>query len=616
MKKKYYLLALLFLLGLNSCKNYLDTQPTDFLSPSNYYNTPEELNYARIGVYNTLGSAGFTSNGNYLFAWTADEAFMNRTSLTTGPWNYFYTNADTYSARLWSTLYDGINRANVVLKYVDKNPAIAQSKRDVIRGEMLFLRGFFYFQLATYFGGVPLKLEATSSIIDVDIKRATVREVYDQILKDMETAEPLVPGIKTIGYGGAISKSAVRGLLARVNLTMAGDPIKDKTRYAEASKWAKKVIDDVEAGHSLNPSYPQIFINIAQDLYDIKESIWEVEYWGNTSTQFNEYGNQAYINGLSSNATHGTGAQYMTTTAKLYDAYESGDNRKWWCVPLFTYSTAANAVCGDKVMVGLPTTQIVKNQKAPGKWRREYETLTPKAINCSPQNVILLRYSDILLMYAEAENEVNNGPTPAAIDAVNKVRERAWSTGVKSISITNGGSGYTSVPTVTFSTGSGSGVQAKTASGTAVISGGKVTAINLDRDTKGITFNVEGQYTTPPTITISGGGGTGATAVATIFSKTDADLTSAQTASKESFLTFLQDERMRELNMENLRKADLLRWGIFLQVNQDMANRLTVESPGSAFIKYYSNVSSRDLLMPIPSSESMTNRAIEQNPGW
>jgi hypothetical protein len=127
---------------------------------------------------------------------------------------------------------------------------------------------------------------------------------------------------------------------------------------------------------------------------------------------------------------------------------------------------------------------------------------------------------------------------------------------------------------------------------------------------------VEGQYTTPPTITISGGGGTGATAVATIFSKTDADLTSAQTASKESFLTFLQDERMRELNMENLRKADLLRWGIFLQVNQDMANRLTVESPGSAFIKYYSNVSSRDLLMPIPSSESMTNRAIEQNPGW
>ncbi|RZA01364.1 MAG: hypothetical protein EOP11_17475, partial [Proteobacteria bacterium] len=98
---------------------------------------------------------------------------------------------------------------------------------------------------------------------------------------DMEAAEQLVPDITTVGYSGGVSKSAVRGMLARVNLHMAGEPLNDKTRYAEASKWAKKVMDDALAGHELNPSYAQVFINVAQDKYDIKESIWEVEFTGN-----------------------------------------------------------------------------------------------------------------------------------------------------------------------------------------------------------------------------------------------------------------------------------------------------------------------------------------------
>jgi len=623
MKIKYYLPALLFFISLGSCKKYLQTEPTDFLDPNKYYETEVQLQYARASVYNNLGAGGlYGTYASYLLGWEGDGGYMNRSTLTTGPWNYFYSSADPYAAGVWSNLFSGINRANVVLANVDKNVTIKQEKRDAIRGEMLFLRGYYYFMLVQYYGGVPLKLSPTSSVIDVDIPRATVKEVYAQILKDMETAEPLVPGIASLGYGGAISKSAVRGLLARVNLHMAGEPLNDKTRYAEASKWAKKVIDDAESGHTLNPSYPQIFMNLAGDKYDIKESIWEVEFAGNLTDQYIETSNIGWINGPASGAANvntGRADSYMSITSKLYDVFEPGDNRKWFSIALFAYT--ATGPNGTKTMSALPANQAAKNLLRPAKWRREYETLLPKSGTRTPENMPLLRYSDILLMYAEAENELN-GPTAATIDAVNRVRRRAWSTGVKTITLTNGGSGYTTAPTVTF-TGGGASTVAATyissagfASATATISGGKVTAITLNRDISGIKFFEDGAYTSAPTITITGGGGTGATASATVYSVNDANLTSAQTSSKASFLALIQDERMREFNYESIRKADLLRWGIFLKVNQDMGNQLNNESPGQFFVKYFTNVEPKHLLMPIPTAETTSNLKMIQNSGW
>ncbi len=611
MKIKYSILALLFTLSVSSCENFLDTQPTDFLSPSNYYDTEQQLLFARAGVYSMLGAgAMYGNNSNYLLAWTADEGYMNRATLTTGPWNYFYSTADQYNAVYWSNLYSGINRANVLLANLDKNPGISQAKRDVIRGEMLFLRGYYYFMLVQYYGGVPIRTEPTKSVDDVDIPRASIKAVYDQILSDMTAAEPLVPGIQTLGYGGAISKSAVRGILARVNLTMAGSPLKEAGRYAEAKKWAKMVIDDAAAGHSLNPSYPQIFMNLAGDKYDTKESIWEVEFWGNLTDEYTETGSQGWHNGPASVVTSATGRAdaYMSVTAKLYNAFEPGDLRKWFSIALFAYNNTA--VNGDKTLSPLPATELAKYSLRPAKFRREYETLLPKAPTKTPQNVSVLRYTDVLLMYAEAENALT-GPTAEVIDIINGVRQRGWSSGVNSIQVTAPGTGYTTAPTVTL-TGGGSGATA-----TATINAaGQITAINLDRDKAGVMFFAEGKYTSAPVVTITGGGGTGGTAVATINKVTDANLKPAQTASKESLLAVIQDERMREFNFEGLRKADLLRWGIFLQTNRDMGNTTQQDAPGQFYVKYYSNVSEKDLFSPIPASEVTVNMAMEQNPGW
>lgn len=616
MNRKYFLLILMLsVAGLGGCKKFLQPGPTDFLSTTTYYKTEQQLDFALAGVYNTVGNGGFWgSYANYLLDWEADIAYMNRLTLN-GPFNFNYSASDPYMTGLWTTLWDGINRANVLLENLDKNPEIPQAARDRVRGETLFLRGYYYFTLVQYWGGVPLKLVSTKSPSEVSVARSSVKEVYAQVLTDMTAAESLVRDIKSLGFSGAVNKSAVRGMLARVCLTMAGEPLKDVTKYQDAKMWAKKVMDDTGAGHSLNPSYSNIFITLAQDKYDIKENLWEAEFYGNNvdpaTMAFAEWTNIGYINGPQSAAgsATGNGAAYMNITARFYNAFENGDLRKWWSIGHFTYVNSA--VNGEKLMSAPPATERDKWYLFPAKWRREYEAIPRGNSVVSATNMPIIRYSDILLMFAEADNEINGAPTADAIAAVNLVRRRAWSTGVKSIAVTNGGSGYTGTPSVAIAAGSGSNAEA-----TAVVQGGVVVAVNLNRDPTGVRFFKEGSYTSAPSVTISGGGGSGAAAAATIYTAADAEVPAAARASKTAFLSFIQDERMREFNMEGGRKADLIRWGIFLKVNQDMGNQAQQDVPGAGFVLSFSRASARDVLMPIPEKEMINNLKMTQNPGW
>lgn len=648
--RKILFIILIISTSLVACKKFLAENPTGFLNPTVYYQSVDQLNHARATVYAVLGtSALYSFNGLFLYGWQGDEGTTGRTSYVGFPFPVGYTDmtsSSTYINALWNTLFDGVNKANNVIANVDNNPALDSTFRNTTRGEVLFLRGYYYFLLAQNFGGVPLKTVPTSNIDNVNSERASIADVYAQIIKDMEAAEKLVPEITTMGFGGAISKSAVRGILARVNMVMAGAPLRNKSRWTEVKKWTELVMNS--GIHSLNPSYPQVFVNLAGDKYDIRESIWEVEFYGNQTDQYIQGGYQGWKN---SPYTAGTAAATTLTgktsfelmcSSKLYDAYDidgPGDNRRWWNIAHFAYdkngttnglkafgtSPASNPPAHYNIP---PVTAAQKNMMYPGKWRREYETLTPKNQNQTSENVVLLRYADILLMNAEAENEINNGPTQKALDNVNAVRSRGWSTGIAAITVIKGGSGYTSVPTVTISGGGGSGVIA-----TAVLTGNVVTAINLLKDsiltvpssvyptpssTSGAPFFEGKGHTSAPTVTITGGGGAGASATATINSYKNIVFGSANAADYTTFQKFIQDERLRELCFENLRKADLIRWGIFYKTSQDMAALLNVQNPAfsATFTKCYSNVQLRDTLFPIPASEMNVNLKMVQNPGW
>ncbi|WP_461485076.1 RagB/SusD family nutrient uptake outer membrane protein, partial [Pedobacter sp.] len=294
MKKSIHIFSMLMLViiltSTSSCKKFLETTPKSFLSADNYYNTEAELFDALAGVYDILGSQSLYRYRNLVwFNNEGDEGYY-RNSSTTSTFTFNYSVNDPQISDYWQDIYIGINRANYLLASVDKNTNISQQYRDMIRGEALFLRGFYYFSLVQNFGDVPLILTPTMSADNLEVPRTPSKQVYEQIIKDMEQAEGLVQTITQLKSSGRVNKSAVRGILARVCLHMAGYPLRDQTKYAEARKWAKMVMDDAEAGHALNSSYDQVFINYVADDYDLKESIWEVEFWGNTSDNFRESG--------------------------------------------------------------------------------------------------------------------------------------------------------------------------------------------------------------------------------------------------------------------------------------------------------------------------------------
>lgn len=432
MKHIQYLLSLLiFSVSLAGCKKFLDTKPTDNAAPNFYYSNEAELNSALIGVYDPLSSA--TLYGNNVFTFLdacTDESFFARSSgaNTIGVQTYTHNFSDPTISGFWGELYQGIERANLLIANINK-PDMDETKRKEILGQVLFLRGYYHFELVKNFGDIPLKLTPTSSVTEVNFPRTPAKDVYAQIIKDMSEAEAILPTAASLGTASRVSKTTAQGILSRVCLFAAGYPVGDATRYAEALSWSSKV--QASGAHSLienydasltNTAYSQAFINHVQDKYNIRESMWEAEFSGNRSDAYFETGRNGNTNGIAfAPATNfeDTGYCYgfIGVTKHLYDLYGNGDLRKDWAIAPYNYN---NTTLARRYFT---PTQIYNRN--PGKWRRSFELLKPKNKNHTPTNFPLLRYADVLLMLAEAENQVN-GPTTIAYDAINMVRRRGY----------------------------------------------------------------------------------------------------------------------------------------------------------------------------------------------
>ncbi|WP_031301599.1 RagB/SusD family nutrient uptake outer membrane protein [Sphingobacterium paucimobilis] len=435
MKKISLQIIIIVTFGLSlfsSCNKFLDIKSEDFLTSEEYYENDRQLHAALNAVYSVLGDYRLYGRDMLRMGLDADDGFYNVVNTLSGVEIYDVAAADTKIGNFWTACYLGIDRANSLLANVDRSDAISVGVRDQIKGEALFLRSYFYFLLVSNFGGVPYVTQNTQV---VHIPRTAPELIYANIVSDMELAESLVLPIKEIGYGGRVSKSAVRGILARVNLFIAGQPVNDQSRYAEARKWAKMVIDDAEAAHELNPDFSQVFINYAADKYDIKESIWEVEFYGNHQDVYREGGQIGAYNGIRyigmtvngervMDPNYGYSLGMVNASGTLWDKYEdpgslvSPDLRRDWAIAPFSVSGVP--------AVEKPRTIEQIYERNCGKYRREYEVLLPRDHQYTPINFPLLRYADVLLMFAEADNHVNGGPTQDSYQAINSVRRRGY----------------------------------------------------------------------------------------------------------------------------------------------------------------------------------------------
>nr|WP_276900174.1 RagB/SusD family nutrient uptake outer membrane protein [Pedobacter kyonggii] len=633
--KNKYILALLFVMGLtSSCKKFLDTEPTDFYSPSNYYETANQLQVALNGIYsNMMYERMYGQVLNFNFVSATDEMLPNRPVNGEARGLYYsYDAGHAYVADVWRWPYLGINNANVLIDNINK-PTMDEKQRGYIKGQALFLRAYNYFILTTNFGEVPIILHSPG-IAETNIPASSQAAVYAQIVADLKEAETLLQGRTAagLGYNDQVTITAVQAMLARVYLYWAGYPTNDATKYADAVAYADKVINS--GLHGLNPDYKQVFINLCQDKYDVKEDILE---WGSagaaagvTNKTGNDIGNFVGIqsailnvNGTFDPASYAA-AGWVQTTKKLFDSYEvepsstlvnkaSLDTRRDWNCADFIWTI--NNATATRIKTDKPNPW----QMMCGKFRREYCPEASRNLGTYNINWPVIRYSDVLLMKAEAENQVN-GPTAAAYDAINQVRKRAYGTMygniVKNITVVTGGSGYSAAnpPLVTISGGGGAGATAVAVVSTA----GVVTGIKLT--SRGNLTAAGPYFTTAPMVTIAAPTtGVTATATATITSGNEYLLTPG--LNKADFQLAIRDERMRELCFEAYRKADLIRWGNFVGDMQAFANYATANgvsaTTGNA-IGYsgITGITQRHVLLPKPTYELNLNKALVQNPGY
>ena len=554
-----YILFLLLLFGITSCKKFLDQQPVSESPEANLFTNPNTALQAVLGAYGAMtGTNGYGARLNLAFPFDTDEMVGNLNGAATEDQRrlgaYDVLPSNTYLAGTFNNLYTGIERANVCIQQIPNMPqytnGTATEIRDLKRlhGEALTLRAFYYSELIKIWGDVPAIYEPASTYTNFDVPKTDRDLIYDKILDDLAIATELVPWRTRPGSTDdeRISRGAVRALRARIALFRGGYSLRRDTRQMERRpdylKYyiiARDECDSIMTSglHGLNANFQSIWQdNILDGIIEPREVLFEVAMVGNNSNSDSQLGTWNGIKLGINGTTSGQSRNFAVPT--LFYKYSPFDKRR--DVSIAPFNVTNGNIVGTTLLAS-----------ADGKWRTNWVSPTITALRqFYGINWAIVRYSDVLLMYAEAVNEIDGAPSQAAIDAVNLVRRRAWTPGaLKAIMVTNGGSGYTSAPTVTITGGGGSGATA-----VAAISNGAVIGVNL--------VNVGSGYTSNPTISFSGGGGTGLTVTSTRTTIEDADLIAAQTASKEAFLTAIQDERLLEFVSEGIRKYDLIRWNL------------------------------------------------------
>lgn len=433
--KKHITLLLAFLTVMvvgSGCDDFLTVEPKSNWVTESFYQSKSDVELGLAGVYSYL--ALDNTYGSLLsaqFEGGTDELLYNRTNTNWSEALYMHTPASSNIKNVWLNLYRGIDAANVFLVKVSDTPGLTDEERKQYLGEVHFLRALFYFDLVRWWGPVPLRLTPTGDIDANNFAASTEEEVYAQIIRDLEFAAANLKHAKDMDEFGHANKMAAHGILARVYLTMAGYPLNKTEMFAKANEQCDIILKD--GWHKLNGSYRQVFLNYIQNKYDPQESMFEIEFAAMRAQGLREDGRIGQINGVQfyywPTQTEPFAYALLQTGVKLVNSYSEEDERLRWNV--------ADFICNKKGKISQITNDLLY---WPGKFRR-WEPVTFGSVpdgtgayvlledNSSPDknftgiNYPVLRFADVLLMKAEAENE-ENGPANA-VQYLNQVRDRA-----------------------------------------------------------------------------------------------------------------------------------------------------------------------------------------------
>ncbi|ACU04910.1 RagB/SusD family nutrient uptake outer membrane protein [Pedobacter heparinus] len=405
MKKIYVKTMVLLMLGtlVLSCKKTLDTDPLSNPNTANFWKTEGEANKALIACYSKLKepiiSNGPSQSGNFLF-W---EALSDNASNTSNYESFdIVMRGDHNSAttgivsKSFTFGFQGIAYCNYFMANIDRVPSMAEATRNRMKGEALFLRAFYYNDLAQLYGDLPLILKPAS--LDDDFKntpRSPKADVVTQILKDLDLAISYLPA--TAYTDGRAVKGSAIALKTRVLL--------NNERFGEAATAAWSLIGDPANPFQLADSYSGIFFgNQANN----KEIMFSVQFKAP-----DDYHSLDQVIG---------GRMSVFPTVELRNAYEPNDPRRKMTIFEANDPWAYNPG-GFKQTGSTAEGQIPYTTMAFKKWVNTAINNASGA-TLSDQHMVKIRYADLLLMYAEAMFESGQGADLRALKALNDVRGR------------------------------------------------------------------------------------------------------------------------------------------------------------------------------------------------
>lgn len=436
----------IFMLGLatvalSSCSDFLDVDAPSKIFPEETYESTVEANRALNGVYAamlTSDTYGKTFLKELNFNTDVDfSAESSRYASSTGYRRYECDADGSTIKKVWDAQYIGIERANMLINGLENSSIYDVDNAEVMQmlGEAKVLRAIFYHDLVWYFGDVPYtrkpSYESQNAIFDV----ADRTVILDDMINDLIEAAPYMQLTSATGWKDGverISKEMAWAMIARLAMTAGGYSLRPEgggvygsmqrpanylDYYKIAKEYASKVIN--ESNHSLDDDYYEVFVrecnfdaSVTNDdvIFEIpfaKESTGSVGYIHGPKME-NESGSTVHSWGKADGSVQ-LNAMYMYF-------FDAKDKRRGFVNQFFNYNNAGKAQFNNGYTM------------YNGKWSKLWNTagLGAATEDNTGFNFPYMRYADVLLMFAEADNELNNGPTAEAKRCLETVRARAF----------------------------------------------------------------------------------------------------------------------------------------------------------------------------------------------
>jgi hypothetical protein len=458
---KIFIGLLFFSVALSSCDSLLEVPSNSLLSDDMIFSQPDSANKGIVAIYDIIGQnnsyrnrfwlqMGLNTDIEYRSGWSttlndtiavtkSDDYFALYTPTTTVPDGYSNSAADNP----WNRLYQGVERSNLAIAGIRKyGKPEAGNDMGHLLGEALTMRAFFYYDLIKWWGDVPAWFKPVDQY-SIYLPKTNRDTIYNHIIADLQEASTLLyaPGTKYTNTTKRLSKDAARGLLARICLSAAGYSMRPidgtddseikitvsedrrKELYGIARQACRDIITD--GRYSLATNFKDVFYEQCQDIETHgRETIWQLPYYmGVRGRMIYNLGLPRDADGVHNKVT--IGGQFKVMPNFYYD-YDVNDTRR--DITVVPYKVTKNATSGlmeQSLSSGVTGFNL-------GKWRAEW-LKTPVAGTDDGVSPIVLRYADVLLMFAEADLYLNGNE---GAQYFNQVRQRAMGANYSTIPLT------------------------------------------------------------------------------------------------------------------------------------------------------------------------------------